>query len=401
MPSKGFSDGYFAGADHVAHVFVIDAAELSGGYALDGFWRMDDVQVSLACDGAVQEMVDMAYLEGDVHAFAFLEVKGLGDCAEICQFYQVSVLQLGVPAACYEDDVLAYVLLDDKPRASCQVQAFALADGVEPESLVCAQDAVGLDVDYLAFLFAEELAQEIVVVDFAQEAYSLAVLALGAGQMGVEGYLTDLVLHKWSEGADELAYLCVGELCEEVGLVLDGVLGCPQVVFAVLFIYGGVVSGGDVVVLVADFFFECSELDELVAHYVGIGGEALFDALDGISDDAFPVFLLQVDDLQFKPVLVCSGGRELDVFLGSTAGVLAFHAYLDVVQVGLESVAAQQVCDDAAVHASADEQGNLLVLEFIVVYGHLVYFLWQKYDFFCDLHHAAPFSVAEDGYDDV
>lgn len=136
MDGCGESDCDFAGAYHVAHVFVIDAAELPWGYALDGLGRVDDVQVLLACDGAVQEMVDMPYLEGDVRAFAFLECKWLCDCVEICQFYQVSVLQLGVPSTGNEDDVLAYVLLNDKPGASCQAQAFALSDGMEPESLV-------------------------------------------------------------------------------------------------------------------------------------------------------------------------------------------------------------------------------------------------------------------------
>ena len=280
----------------------------------------------------------------------------------------VAVLELGVPAMGYEDDVFLDVLLDDEPGTATEAEAFALPYGVEPEALVTTYDLTGLDVDDTSFLLAHELTYEVVVVDLAEEADALAVLAVGTGQVGVEGDAAHLFLHQMADGEDGVGELLVGELCEEVGLVLDGVFGRAEPCASLLVDDGGgVVASGYLVVVVTYLLLEGSELDEAVAHDVGVGGEAALDAVDGIAHDEVPVFLLQVGDLEGETVFASRGLGEFDVFLGGAGRVFTLHAYLDVMEVGLVSLFAQLVYDYGAVYATGNEDGNgfhLVVLLF-------------------------------------
>ena len=142
---------------------------------------------------------------------------------EVRQAEVVSVLQLRVPAVCHEDDVLLHVLLHDEPRTAAQAQAFPLTNGVEPEAFVLADNLACLDVDNLALLFAQEAAQEVVVVYLTKEADALAVLASGTWQLGIKSNLPYLLLHQMSYRKERMAELFVAELREEVRLVLDWV----------------------------------------------------------------------------------------------------------------------------------------------------------------------------------
>ena len=64
------SDGYFAAADADGSGFVVDDAELSGGYALYVALAGDVVgTVGLSGDFSVGEGVGMADFEGYVYAF--------------------------------------------------------------------------------------------------------------------------------------------------------------------------------------------------------------------------------------------------------------------------------------------------------------------------------------------
>ncbi|MBQ2074152.1 MAG: dockerin type I repeat-containing protein [Bacteroidaceae bacterium] len=99
----GGSDCDFAGAYHVAHVFVIDAAELSGGYALDGLGRVDDVQALFAGEGADQNYNPITAAElrknGNEHLYAKLyannqeiPVKSIFDETDRCIYgYQTEL----------------------------------------------------------------------------------------------------------------------------------------------------------------------------------------------------------------------------------------------------------------------------------------------------------------------
>ena len=148
--------------------------------------------------------------------------------------------------------------------------------------------------------------------------------------MGVEGYLAHLLLHQPSQWESRVAELVVGELSQEVCLVLYGVDGCAQPHQPVALNIGGIVAGGHKVVLVAYALFERTELDEAVAHDVGVRRQTLLDAFDGVAHHLVPVFLLQVGDLEVESVHAGRGAGQLDVLVGCARRVLALHAYLNI-----------------------------------------------------------------------
>ena len=123
------------------------------------------------------------------------------------------------------EDVLVDVLFHHEPRASAEVETFALADGVEPVAAVGAEGAACFELDDFPFALAEVAADEVVVVDFAEEADALRVLARGRGETRLGGDGAHLGFQQAADREAEAADLVVVELREEVGLVFDGV-GC-------------------------------------------------------------------------------------------------------------------------------------------------------------------------------
>ena len=100
-----------------------------------------------------------------------------------CDAEVIAVGFNGVIAVHHPQDVALHVLLDDVPRAAAEAEPFALSDGVEPEAAMHAEHATCLAVDDLSGLLAEVLADVVVVVDLAEEADALAVLAVGGQQV--------------------------------------------------------------------------------------------------------------------------------------------------------------------------------------------------------------------------
>lgn len=59
----------------------------------------------------------------------------------------------------------------------------------------------------------------------------------------------------------------------------------------------GIVSGHDIIVGMAGFLLESTELDEPIAHDIRIRGQTLLYPLDYVGRDAVVIFLLKVDYL--------------------------------------------------------------------------------------------------------
>ena len=223
-----------------------------------------------------------------------------------------------------------------------------------------AQDAVGFDVDDFALLLAEEAAQEVVVVYFAQEADALRVFAACGRQLGLQGDAPHLFLHQVSDREEQTLHLHAGQLRQEVGLVLHRIFGGAEPGLPVALHDGGVVSRGDFVVAVSDLLLEGAELDEPVAHHVGVGSQSGFHALHGVAHHALPVLLLQVDDLKGQPVASRGGPAELHILFGGAARVfLALHADLDVVEVGSVALLGEQVQGDGGIYAAGEQQSDV------------------------------------------
>src|SRR5205814_1396503 len=74
------------------------------------------------------------------------------------------------------------VFLHDIPRAAPQADAFALPDGVKPETAMTRQDAAGLKLDDFASLFAQVIPDKLRILDLAEKTDALAVLAIAIRQ---------------------------------------------------------------------------------------------------------------------------------------------------------------------------------------------------------------------------
>ena len=176
---------------------------------------------------------------------------------------------------------------------------------------------------------------------------------MGRCQVFALGNLTHLFLHHVPNGEEGLLQLPVVNLRKEVGLVLDGVgtgaeplknLGRTEFVQHTLFLCLGVVACGYEVVVVAALLVEGTELDEPVAHDVGVGGQSCAYLVHRVLGHLVPVLAVTVNNLQPTAVLVADGSGHLQVLLGGTVPFLfLLRAYLDVEAVGLQPLAHQFV----------------------------------------------------------
>ena len=116
-------DAYLSAAQADARIGVIDAAELSGGNALDGLFAVDVEAFLIEGKGAVHEMVHVTHLELDVHHAALRQrlLPGVaGDEVKVGETEVVAVLQLSVPAVRHEDDVVLDVLFHHEPGSAAE-----------------------------------------------------------------------------------------------------------------------------------------------------------------------------------------------------------------------------------------------------------------------------------------
>ena len=208
-----------------------------------------------------------------------------------------------------------------------------------------AQHTSSLQLHYLAFALAEIAAQEVVVVYLAEETDTLRVLAVGRRKMGCMGYVAHLAFHHAANGEHQLGNLLAVQLRQEVGLVLDWILGRSQKGDTLQPFGGGVMSGGCPVVFMPPTLFESPELDEFVAHHVRVRGQPPSHRVNGIGHHVVPVLTVQVNLLESASITLGNELRDLDVLFGGTVNIalLVLHAYADIENIGLDALLAKQV----------------------------------------------------------
>ena len=195
---------------------------------------------------------------------------------------------------------------------------------------------------------------------------------MGRGKVFLFCYLAHLVLHHVTDGEQRFLQLPVVDLCQEVRLVFYGVRtgakpfeGKPtpdpsqregrlmRGKRSVLFLCGGVVAGGDEIVVVTALLMEGSELDEAVAHDVRIRRISRPYLFHRIARHLIPVFLVAIYHFQLTVILVTDSGCHFQVFLGGTVPFLFFLGTdLDVEAVGLQSLAHQFVEHHGRIYTS-------------------------------------------------
>ena len=96
-------------------------------------------------------------------------------------------------------------------------------------------------------------------------------------------------------------------------------------------------------------FLETAELDQLVAHHVRVGREALSHLVDG-------VILLEIHHLQLQAILAGRCCCQFDVlFRRAAQSVVGIHADPDIKQVGLVALFAEQVDRYGTVHSARNQ----------------------------------------------
>ena len=328
---------------------VIDYTELTGSYAVDLLLAMDDIGIiSCGLHRSLVPLGSVAYLEGDA-----LGKAGDGEVMEVVDGERLLVGCLGVVAMGHIEDIVGDILLDYKPRTTTEAESLALTDGVEPQTLVATYAATSLQLDDISGIVAEITLDVIVVINLAEEAYALRILAAGIYKMFALGNGTHLVLHIMSDGKEGFLQLPVVDLGKEVGLVFHGVGTGGEPFFTVDNLGLGIMASGDEVVVVTTLLVECPKLDKTIAHDIGIRRESSLHLLHGISGDIIPILAVAIHHLQPASIAMGNGCSHLEVFLGRAVPLfLLLGTNLDIETVGMKSLARQFIDYNGTVNTS-------------------------------------------------
>ena len=338
---------------------VIDDGELAGRDALHVLLALDDPAATVNVgELATHDVGRVAVLEHDVHGALDALPRVARDEVHLVKVERTPVLLVGAVAVADVDDIFIDVFAHDIPWSTAQAQAFALPDGVEPVAAVLAQLAARLQFDDGTGLLAQVAADKVVIINLAQEADALAVTTIGVGQLGFLGDAAHLLLGQIANGEDDMLQLVVGDLCQEVGLVLDGIHRRGEVFHAVNDIGGRIMPRSSQVKILAPPLLKEAELDHPVAHHVGVGRQAGTHGAQGIFHHVVPVFLMQRHHLERQAVAMRDEGTHLDVLLGTAVALVIVHADADVEQVQVLALLLEPVDHHGAVNASRYQYSN-------------------------------------------
>ncbi len=230
------------------------------------------------------------------------------------------------------EDVAFHVGGDDEQRfrPSAYVEALALADREEMRAAVASGFRAvrfGVEIrgrklferavrrpfaitgpsrgyfDDVAVAGRQLLLQEDGQIDLADEADALRILALGRGQMLFGGDAPDFGFEQVADGEQRPRELLLGELAEEIALVLVGIAAGEQPVDGAA-VRGDVVAaavvarGHAVGTQIERRFQEGVEFDLPVAQHVRIGRAAAAVLGEHVVHDSFAVLFAQIDHME-------------------------------------------------------------------------------------------------------
>ena len=225
---------------------------------------------------------------------------------------------------------------------------------MEPIAVVLAQYFARFQFDDFSDTFAQVTLDKVVVIDFTEEADTLAVLAHGAGELlfGSDG--TDFRFHQVADREHQLLDLQARDLSQEIGLVLHRVFGGGEPYFSVYLGRCGIMAGGDFIEVFPPFLFEAAELDEFVAHHVRVGGEAALHRVDRVADHLVPVFVMQGYHFHATTVFACYVRCNFYILFGGAVdiSVFIFHTDTDIEDGRIISRLLQLMDNYGAVHTS-------------------------------------------------
>ena len=111
---------------------------------------------------------------------------------------------------------------------------------------------------------------------------------------------------------------------------------------------------GSAVVVFTATLLESTELDELVAHHVGVGRESFANRLDGVANHVVPILLVEVHLLKTTAVFTGNESGDFDILLGGAINIALFilHADTDIENVGCNALLLEQVHHHGAIYSS-------------------------------------------------
>jgi len=215
------------------------------------------------------------------------------------------------------DDVRSEVFSDNVIReAAAEVEAVALADGIENRAVVIAEDFAGFLLADFAGFTVEVLLEEVFHTDLANEADAHGFFLGGNIELAFGGELLDFGFRHGADWKEGFRGSGVAHAIEEVGLIFIGVDGFQEVDFSgggsfrrvgfgLVGVFDradlGVVAGRDEVGTAFDSpIVEEFELNQLVTHDVGVWGAAFFEFGEHVVDDFGFIILLEVPDLKVE-----------------------------------------------------------------------------------------------------
>ena len=131
----------------------------------------------------------------------------------------------------------------------------------------------------------------------------------------------------------------------------------------------GVVASGDEIVVMTALLIEGAELNQTVAHHVGIRCQAGANLFHRVSRHLVPIFLVTVDDLQFAAVLMCNSRRHLQIFLRRTVPLrILFRTYFDIKAVRVEPELRKLIHNHTAVDTSRQKHRDSFIIYLLDVH---------------------------------
>ena len=311
---------------------------------------------------ATQKLGHVAVLECDFHRRVHSLPRIARDEVHLIEVQCVAILLLVVVAVAHIHHIIPHILLHHIPRTSAQPKTLALSDGVEPVTTVLAELASGLDLYYAATLLAQMAANEVVVVDFAQEADSLAVLAVGIGHLHIDGNAAHLALGQIADGENYVLKLLVADLCKEISLVLHRVNCRGEILATVDKVGGSIVSGSGEVEILSPSLLKVAELYHLVAHHIGVRSETSLHGAQSILHHILPVFLVERHHLKGQAILPRNELAHFNVLLSRAVTLAVIHTDANVEKREIMPLLHEPMHHHSAIHTARNQYRNIFLL---------------------------------------
>ena len=185
---------------------------------------------------------------------------------------------------------------------------------------------VGLPLHNVARRFAKIAFDVFVVIDIAEEADALAILAARVDEMFAFGHFAHFVFHEMPDGKDGFLQLPTINLREKIGLIFHWVGTCREPFAAVDPLGLRIMSRGDEGIIVTHFLVESAKFDEPIAHHVGVGCVAGAHLFHGVARHLVPIFAVAIHNFELAAIALGHGCRHLHIlFAVAIPFALASH----------------------------------------------------------------------------